>query len=302
MLQAEKAGHAGTLDPDGHGHAAAVLRPGHQGLRPAARQAQGVPRHDPARRVDRHRGCRRRTLVAAPPCPRSTAADIERSMQELRGARTQVPPMYSALKRDGRPLYELARQGVMVEREARAITIEQPRTGRAPDVAHARDRRRLLQGHLYPRARRGTRRGTRHAGPPECAAAAVGRAVRGGTHGHAGHRSRRRRDDAAADGTTADPRGQCLPGWLQPVDVAFPDLPALRLDASGSLHLRQGRVLAAPADCPRRRTCASTTSTGVFSDSSKSPPIARSGSSDCSSPGPARRSDAEPLSRRASSG
>ncbi len=36
--------------------------------------------------------------------------------------------------------------------------------------------------------------------------------------------------------------------WLQPVDRAFPDLPALRLDASGSLHLRQGRVLAAPED------------------------------------------------------
>lgn len=35
----------------------------------------------------------------------------------------QVPPMHSALKRDGRPLYELARQGIEVEREARAVTI-----------------------------------------------------------------------------------------------------------------------------------------------------------------------------------
>ena len=35
----------------------------------------------------------------------------------------QIPPMHSALKRNGRPLYELARQGIEVEREARAVTI-----------------------------------------------------------------------------------------------------------------------------------------------------------------------------------
>lgn len=39
------------------------------------------------------------------------------------GSHWQVPPMYSALKRDGRPLYELARSGVEVEREARQVTI-----------------------------------------------------------------------------------------------------------------------------------------------------------------------------------
>ena len=39
------------------------------------------------------------------------------------GAIEQVPPMYSALKRDGRPLYELARQGITVERAARSVVI-----------------------------------------------------------------------------------------------------------------------------------------------------------------------------------
>lgn len=37
----------------------------------------------------------------------------------------QVPPMHSALKRDGRPLYELARKGIEVEREARPVTIRE---------------------------------------------------------------------------------------------------------------------------------------------------------------------------------
>ncbi len=41
------------------------------------------------------------------------------------GPIAQIPPMYSALKRDGKPLYELARQGIEVEREARQVVIHQ---------------------------------------------------------------------------------------------------------------------------------------------------------------------------------
>lgn len=41
----------------------------------------------------------------------------------LRGEIEQVPPMYSALKRDGKPLYEYARQGIVLERAARRVTI-----------------------------------------------------------------------------------------------------------------------------------------------------------------------------------
>ena len=48
---------------------------------------------------------------------------VEAVLAAFHGVQSQVPPMYSALKRDGRPLYELARAGVEVERAARAITI-----------------------------------------------------------------------------------------------------------------------------------------------------------------------------------
>ncbi|WP_168379906.1 tRNA pseudouridine(55) synthase TruB [Acinetobacter indicus] len=44
-------------------------------------------------------------------------------LQQFTGDIQQVPPMYSALKKEGRPLYELARQGIEIEREARPITI-----------------------------------------------------------------------------------------------------------------------------------------------------------------------------------
>ena len=49
--------------------------------------------------------------------------EIFRVLQQFTGDILQTPPMHSALKRDGRPLYELARQGIVVEREARAVTI-----------------------------------------------------------------------------------------------------------------------------------------------------------------------------------
>ena len=50
---------------------------------------------------------------------------LESVLSGLRGQISQVPPMYSALKRDGRPLYELARQGIEVERAAREVTIDE---------------------------------------------------------------------------------------------------------------------------------------------------------------------------------
>jgi len=50
-------------------------------------------------------------------------AQIEGAIATLLGPILQLPPMYSALKRDGVPLYELARKGVEVERALRSITI-----------------------------------------------------------------------------------------------------------------------------------------------------------------------------------
>lgn len=50
-------------------------------------------------------------------------SDLFAMLARFRGQIRQVPPMYSALKRKGKPLYELARQGVAVEREAREVTI-----------------------------------------------------------------------------------------------------------------------------------------------------------------------------------
>jgi tRNA pseudouridine55 synthase len=56
--------------------------------------------------------------------PALTGADVAAVLARFLGPGRQTPPMYSALKRQGQPLYKLARQGVTVEREPRDIAIE----------------------------------------------------------------------------------------------------------------------------------------------------------------------------------
>ena len=57
----------------------------------------------------------------------SSLADVEAALAAFVGELDQVPPMYSALKRDGKPLYEYARAGIEVERAARRVCIHELR-------------------------------------------------------------------------------------------------------------------------------------------------------------------------------
>ena len=66
--------------------------------------------------------------------PEFTTAQIEQVLEKFKGQIEQVPPMYSALKKDGKRLYELAYQGIEIEREPRQITIYDIRF-----LAHERD-------------------------------------------------------------------------------------------------------------------------------------------------------------------
>ena len=52
-----------------------------------------------------------------------SAEELDEACRKFTGDLMQVPPMYSAVKKDGRKLYELARQGIEIEREARPVTI-----------------------------------------------------------------------------------------------------------------------------------------------------------------------------------
>jgi tRNA pseudouridine55 synthase len=63
------------------------------------------------------------TVLESRPVPELAAADIERALARFVGVIRQVPPMYSALHHEGRRLYELAREGVEVERPPREVTV-----------------------------------------------------------------------------------------------------------------------------------------------------------------------------------
>src|SRR5690606_30597240 len=54
-----------------------------------------------------------------------TQEELESVLPQFRGEIEQIPPMYSALKRDGKPLYEYARQGIELDRPARQVTIHE---------------------------------------------------------------------------------------------------------------------------------------------------------------------------------
>lgn len=63
-------------------------------------------------------------IVAQAPIPNIDIALLKRVAEQFMGAQQQIPPMYSALKKDGKKLYEYARAGIQIDRPARDITIK----------------------------------------------------------------------------------------------------------------------------------------------------------------------------------
>jgi tRNA pseudouridine55 synthase len=121
LLNAEKAGHTGTLDPFATG-----LLPLCFGE--ATKFAQDLLDADKTYETIVHLGIRTDTadtegVVIAQNSVDVTPEQIDAVLARFRGPIDQVPPMHSALKRDGRPLYEYARAGITLEREARRVTI-----------------------------------------------------------------------------------------------------------------------------------------------------------------------------------
>ncbi|MCM1511987.1 MAG: tRNA pseudouridine(55) synthase TruB [Oxalobacter formigenes] len=121
-LNAKKAGHTGTLDPFATG-----LLPLCFGE--ATKFAQDLLDTDKTYQTTVCLGVKTSTgdtegeVLETRDAGHITQRDIDAVLQRFTGEIEQVPPMYSALKKDGRPLYEYARAGVEIEREARRVTV-----------------------------------------------------------------------------------------------------------------------------------------------------------------------------------
>jgi tRNA pseudouridine55 synthase len=63
-------------------------------------------------------------VLATSAVPKLDRSELERVLDQFRGATLQVPPMYAALHYGGRRLHELAREGIVIERAARPVVIE----------------------------------------------------------------------------------------------------------------------------------------------------------------------------------
>jgi tRNA pseudouridine55 synthase len=118
----EKVGHGGTLDPFASGVLPICIGEGTKVL-PFLLDADKVYEAVVRFGVETDTLDGTGKVVAEHALGELSGAQVEAALAHFRGEILQVPPMYSALKRDGRPLYAYARKGLTVERKERRVTI-----------------------------------------------------------------------------------------------------------------------------------------------------------------------------------
>ena len=230
LLQAKKAGHTGSLDPAATGmlplcfgeatKVCAYLLAADKTYRVTAKLGEATDTGDAEG-----------TINATAAVPDLGVQDWEKIVAEFKGASMQVPPMYSALKKDGKRLYELARKGLVVEREPRPITIHDI------SLLEFSGTRLVLTVHCS--------KGTYIRTLVEDIAKAAGTVA---------HTVRLHRDSVgdfrAADMLDMDAAEQlaengpeALRGRLQPADVALADWPECQLDAAAGVRFSGGQAV-----------------------------------------------------------
>lgn len=122
LFNAQKAGHTGSLDPLATGLLPICLGEATKitsYLLDSDKKYQGIAKLGVRTNTADAEG----DALQTRPVPVLSADTIEMALDSFRGEISQIPPMHSALKLNGKPLYELARQGITVERKPRNITI-----------------------------------------------------------------------------------------------------------------------------------------------------------------------------------
>ena len=117
-----RVGHAGTLDPIADGVLPVCIGKGtrvveflleaHKSYRAVIELGKTTDSHDAAGKITSEADC---SLISR--------SQLEQALDSFRGEIQQTPPMFSAIRRNGQRLYQLAREGITVERESRPATI-----------------------------------------------------------------------------------------------------------------------------------------------------------------------------------
>lgn len=227
VFQARKAGHTGSLDPLASGMLPICFGQ-------ATKLSGYLLDADKTYRVTARVGTRTDTgdadgqVVEHSSVSELDPAALDLVLDSFRGEIQQVPPMYSALKKDGRRLYELAREGKQIEREARRVQIHELRVDTWDPV----------QPTFYVRCSKGTYIRTLIEDIAQAAGslAHVASLRRLGVEPFSEERmvAMDELDRAARDGL------ERLDAYLLPVDAALQGWPALELDSNEAWYISQG--------------------------------------------------------------
>ncbi|MDY7116290.1 tRNA pseudouridine(55) synthase TruB [Halomonas sp. SSL-5] len=232
LFQAQKAGHTGTLDPMATGLLPVCFG---EATKFSAHllASNKVYRTRVELGVVTDTGDAEGEVVERLAVPALTAAEVEAVLADFHGEIEQVPPMYSALKHQGRKLYELAREGKSVERAARRVTVYDARLVAFEGSAF----------ELEVTVSKGTYVRT--------LAEDIGRALGSGAHISALRRLATGPFGAEGmltlEALTALPDQDAREATLLPVDILAAHLPRLEVDAEAAQRLVHGQSARADA-------------------------------------------------------
>ncbi|RUQ35104.1 MAG: tRNA pseudouridine(55) synthase TruB [Candidatus Competibacteraceae bacterium] len=233
LYQAAKAGHTGSLDPLASGLLPICLGEATK-LSGYLLDADKAYRFSCRLGVVTTTGDAEGEIVATQPVPALNRAEVEAALQRFTGIIQQIPPMYSALKRDGQPLYKLARRGIEVERQPRQVTIHELQLLRL-DGAELECELRCSKG-TYVRT----------------LATDLGAVLGCGAHITALRRTAVEPYQTERMVSLETLRAQAEQGWaaldalLLPPDSAVAPWPAVRVQSDAAFYLRQGQPVLAP--------------------------------------------------------
>jgi tRNA pseudouridine55 synthase len=226
-----KAGHGGTLDPAADGVLPILIN--------AATRVADFVHEWPKTYVatitfgfTSDTGDREGTVSPAGDATTITKASIEAALPAFTGHIDQVPPLYSALKQGGEPLYRKARRGEQVERAARQVEIHAIRL-LDYDVVSA-------VAHLEVSSGRGMY--VRSLAHDLGSALGTGAYLSGLTRTALGPLTL----SDAVPMATLTAAGEGWARWLLPMDLPLRTWPAIALDAAGVAAVRQGQAVPAP--------------------------------------------------------
>lgn len=234
LYHAAKAGHTGNLDPLASGMLPICLGEATK-LSAYLLDADKVYVGTCKLGIKTASGDAEGEVLAVRPVPSLDESLIETVLERFRGEIEQVPPMHSALKQNGQPLYKLARQGIEVERQPRRVMIHALRLLRWSDD----------ELELYVHCSKGTYIRT--------LAEDIGEALGCGAHLGQLRRTRvgpfQEQDMIALDqlrDEEAEQGNEAIDRHILPMDMALGEYPAVMLSETALFYVRQGQAVQIP--------------------------------------------------------